>query len=153
MAVSSIKNAYFSQIPQFRAPATNGSPEASPEEPFLIKPRTTCKDISNILKEESYLDIVIDPLGGSYSIEILTEEIARKGWEKFQDIEGINNGVRSKLFINKVKEKANIRINKFKNNSIKLIGINAFKNPKEIKNKWKEIDSYLGLPTIILETV
>ena len=110
-------------------------------------------NISNILKEESYLDIVIDPLGGSYSIEILTEEIARKGWKKFQDIEGINNGVRSKLFINQVKEKANIRINKFKNNSIKLIGINAFKNPKEIKNTWKEIDSYLGLPTIILETV
>ena len=141
--------------------AINGGSNAILVEPYDIysmngsseKSERMALNISNILKEESYFDIVIDPLGGSYSIEMLTDEIARKGWKKFQDIEGVNKGVKSELFINQIKEKANLRINNIKNNSIKLIGINAFKNPKEIKNTWKEIDSYLGLPTIILETV
>lgn len=40
-----------------------------------------------ILSEEAHLDKVADPAAGSYYIEKLTDDIARKAWELFQDIE------------------------------------------------------------------
>lgn len=41
-----------------------------------------------ILKHETLLDRVADPLGGSYLIEALTDSIGRKGWKLFQELEG-----------------------------------------------------------------
>jgi methylmalonyl-CoA mutase len=43
------------------------------------------RNISNILKEETYFDKVSDPAAGSYYIENLTDAIAEKAWEKFRD--------------------------------------------------------------------
>ncbi|MGD8747529.1 MAG: methylmalonyl-CoA mutase family protein [Balneolaceae bacterium] len=40
-----------------------------------------------ILRDEAYLDKVIDPSAGSYYIENLTEEIGGKAWDLFRDIE------------------------------------------------------------------
>ena len=41
-----------------------------------------------VLQEESYLNKVIDPAGGSWFIENLTEQYAAKAWSIFQEIEG-----------------------------------------------------------------
>ena len=40
-----------------------------------------------LLKEESYLDKVVDPSAGSYYIENLTNALAEKAWEIFKQIE------------------------------------------------------------------
>lgn len=40
-----------------------------------------------VLKEESYLDKIADPAGGSYYIETLTESIAKHAWDLFLDVE------------------------------------------------------------------
>ncbi len=40
-----------------------------------------------ILREESHLDHVTDPAGGSWYVESLTDELARKAWKLFQLIE------------------------------------------------------------------
>ncbi|WP_335527598.1 methylmalonyl-CoA mutase family protein [Bacillus sp. JJ1532] len=40
-----------------------------------------------ILKHEAHLEKVIDPAGGSWYIERLTEELAEKAWALFQEIE------------------------------------------------------------------
>ncbi len=45
------------------------------------------RNIQIILKEESYLDKVIDPAAGSYYIESLTDEIAQLAWDQFKRIE------------------------------------------------------------------
>ena len=45
------------------------------------------RNIQIILKEESYLDQVIDPSAGSYYIESLTDEIAQMAWNQFKKIE------------------------------------------------------------------
>lgn len=42
------------------------------------------RNISNLLREESYFDKVADPAAGSFYIENLTDKIARKSWELFQ---------------------------------------------------------------------
>jgi methylmalonyl-CoA mutase len=49
--------------------------------------RRIARNISTILIEESHLSRVIDPAGGSWYVERLTDELARAGWEFFRTIE------------------------------------------------------------------
>ncbi|MEU1146356.1 methylmalonyl-CoA mutase small subunit [Streptomyces sp. NPDC005863] len=49
--------------------------------------RRIARNTSTILIEESHLARVIDPAGGSWYVERLTDELARAGWEFFQEIE------------------------------------------------------------------
>ncbi|MFD9330997.1 methylmalonyl-CoA mutase family protein [Streptomyces sp. NPDC060065] len=49
--------------------------------------RRIARNTSTILVEESHLSRVIDPAGGSWYVERLTDELAYAGWEFFQWIE------------------------------------------------------------------
>jgi len=49
--------------------------------------RRISRNTQIILNKESHLDKVIDPAGGSWYIETLTDSIARKSWRLFQKIE------------------------------------------------------------------
>ncbi|MGC9540688.1 methylmalonyl-CoA mutase family protein [Streptomyces sp. UG1] len=51
--------------------------------------RRIARNTSTILIEESHLARVIDPAGGSWYVERLTDELAHAGWEFFQRIERI----------------------------------------------------------------
>ncbi|MFC8194511.1 methylmalonyl-CoA mutase family protein [Streptomyces sp. NPDC060006] len=50
--------------------------------------RRIARNTSTILVEESHLARVIDPAGGSWYVERLTDELAHAGWEFFRHIEG-----------------------------------------------------------------
>jgi methylmalonyl-CoA mutase len=49
--------------------------------------RRTARNTQVLLKEESRLDRLIDPVGGSYFVETLTYRVAQNAWKLFQDIE------------------------------------------------------------------
>ncbi|MFJ9745082.1 methylmalonyl-CoA mutase family protein [Streptomyces chartreusis] len=49
--------------------------------------RRIARNTSTILIEESHLARVIDPAGGSWYVERLTDELAEAGWEFFQRVE------------------------------------------------------------------
>ncbi|MER5513353.1 methylmalonyl-CoA mutase family protein [Streptomyces sp. NPDC002763] len=49
--------------------------------------RRIARNTSTILVEESHLARVIDPAGGSWYVERLTDELAHAGWEFFRSIE------------------------------------------------------------------
>ncbi|MGW2383192.1 methylmalonyl-CoA mutase family protein [Streptomyces sp. NPDC001658] len=49
--------------------------------------RRIARNTSTILIEESHLSRVIDPAGGSWYVERLTDELAHAGWEFFRTIE------------------------------------------------------------------
>ncbi|MFD9042060.1 methylmalonyl-CoA mutase family protein [Streptomyces bottropensis] len=49
--------------------------------------RRIARNTSTILVEESHLARVIDPAGGSWYVERLTDELAHAGWEFFQEVE------------------------------------------------------------------
>ncbi|MEU9861986.1 methylmalonyl-CoA mutase family protein [Streptomyces sp. NPDC047971] len=49
--------------------------------------RRIARNTSTILIEESHLARVIDPAGGSWYVERLTDELAEAGWEFFRSIE------------------------------------------------------------------
>lgn len=55
-----------------------------PEDDSSSMMNRVARNISAILREESHLNKVSDPFAGSYSIEILTDQIARDAWRNFQ---------------------------------------------------------------------
>lgn len=52
------------------------------ENPLMVN---VARNVSTILKEESYLDKTADPVAGSYYIESLTDQLAQKAWHIFQN--------------------------------------------------------------------
>ena len=50
--------------------------------------RRAARNIQIVLQEESWLGRVLDPMGGSWYIENLTDELARVAWGFLQEIEG-----------------------------------------------------------------
>lgn len=130
-----------------------------PYDTYSTKKETTLStrmaiNIPLILKEESYFDKVIDPLGGSYAVEFLTNEIAEKAWTLFQTIEamgGISTNEATQYIVSAVEQKAAMRIEQLTNKKEALIGITIFPNPKEENNDWIAFDDYLGMKQLILE--
>lgn len=111
-------------------------------------------NIPLILQEESYLDKVIDPLGGSYTIEYLTNEIADKAWKLFQEIEelgGISTEEAIKSVSNNVAAKAELRKQRIADKTDSFIGINIFPNPVNEENEWLPFEEYLGMKQLNLE--
>ncbi len=108
----------------------------------------------NILKEESFADKVIDPVGGSYSTEKLTEFIAEKAWEKFQEYDdetSLFDEDKRKQFIDEVMKIREERIKKINNKEVELIGINVYFPEKKEENEWTLNEKYLGVEPLILE--
>lgn len=98
--------------------------------------RRTARNTQNVLKYESHLNDTIDPVGGSWYIETLTNQIAEKVWIKFQNIElqgGILNVIDSKKIHDDIH---NSFINRKKNLSIRkdtILGTNKYPNVNEKK--------------------
>lgn len=57
--------------------------------------RRIARNTQLLLKEEAHLGKTIDPAGGSWYIEVLTDQLARKAWELFQHIEAKGGMVRA----------------------------------------------------------
>jgi methylmalonyl-CoA mutase len=49
--------------------------------------RRSARNTQIVLQQEAKLARVVDPAGGSYYVEWLTEQLARKAWTQFQEIE------------------------------------------------------------------
>ena len=100
------------------------------------------------------MDKVVDPLGGSFSIEDLTTEMEENAWKLFQRIEKIGSFTTSnknETLIKYVAETAKKRIEAFHSSERILIGVNKYPNLGEKKNHWLELPEYLGLEALILE--
>lgn len=86
-------------------------------------------NVQLILKEESYFDKVVDPSNGSYFIEHLTEELAKKSWAFFQEIEN-NGGYIASLELNFIQEKlyesSGKLIEAFNTGKITSVGVNKY---------------------------
>jgi methylmalonyl-CoA mutase len=49
--------------------------------------RRIARNTALVLREESYLGRVLDPAAGSYYLETMTDELARRAWQRFREIE------------------------------------------------------------------
>jgi len=87
-----------------------------------------------ILKEESYLDKVVDPAAGSYYIENLTASIAKAAWELFLTIEekgGMIKAIEEGYVQDEVEKSSGIKQAEVAARRTIVLGTNHHPNPGE----------------------
>ncbi|MDZ7899996.1 MAG: methylmalonyl-CoA mutase family protein [Arcicella sp.] len=88
------------------------------------------KNISIILKEESYFDKVIDPSAGSYFIENLTAKISGEALKLLQQIEsqgGIMEAFKSNFIQNEINRNFEAEENNLISGKNTMVGVNKFR--------------------------
>jgi len=91
-----------------------------------------------ILKEETHLDKLIDPAGGSFYVETLTNEIAEKSWTLFKKIQqhgGMFRALEKGFIHDEIQSVRNKREDDFLKGKNILVGTNKYINPKESRSK------------------
>ncbi|WP_373060217.1 methylmalonyl-CoA mutase subunit beta [Zunongwangia sp. H14] len=87
-----------------------------------------------VMKNEAYLDKVSNAAEGSYYIESLTRQLAKKALEIFKDIEkggGFLSQLKEGTIQKKIKESAQAEQEKFNSEDLVLVGTNKFPNPED----------------------
>jgi methylmalonyl-CoA mutase len=105
--------------------------------------RRIARNTHAILREESHLDLVADPAGGTWYVEALTTEIAEAAWELFQEVEAFG-GLVGALKEGWVQEQiagvaAERRANVAARRDI-LVGVNQYANPLEGICQGRQVD-------------
>jgi methylmalonyl-CoA mutase len=100
--------------------------------------RRIARNTQIILNEESHLGELIDPAGGSFYVEKLTDEVAKNAWKEFQKIDELGGMIEAlkanypQEEIDKVVGLRNKDIRKRKNS---IVGTNNYCNTKEDQPK------------------
>ena len=92
------------------------------------------RNIQQLLAHESYLGKVVDPGGGSYYLEKLTEALAEQAWEFFQKIEkegGLEAAHTSGLIAESIGSTRDKQLGKLAAAKQSLIGVNRYPNMVE----------------------
>jgi len=87
-----------------------------------------------ILKEEAHFGKVIDPAGGCYYIESLTNELATQAWKLMQELEeagGMIRALRAGKIHAMIDEVAKRRLEEVNKRRDVFVGVNMFANPQE----------------------
>jgi methylmalonyl-CoA mutase len=87
-----------------------------------------------LLREECHLTKVIDPAGGSWFVEMLTEELARRAWVLFQEVEklgGMAKAMRAGWPQAEVAKVASERLKNVARRRDSIIGTNVYANATE----------------------
>jgi methylmalonyl-CoA mutase len=107
-------------------------------QPFATEPdqfsRRTARNQQIILQEEVTLSQLIDPAGGSYFVEWLTEQLAQKAWALFQEIEqhgGMLAALKAGTAQKMVAETAVSRTTALAQRQDVLVGVNRYANVGE----------------------
>lgn len=92
------------------------------------------RNISNLLKDESYLSKTVDPAAGSYYMEDLSKKLAEEAWSKFQKMEsngGFVTAVKQQTFQSEVIKDLNFQKDRIASGRRKMVGVNDFGNTDE----------------------
>jgi methylmalonyl-CoA mutase len=87
-----------------------------------------------ILKEEAYLDKIVDPSSGSYYIENLTHSIASHAWDKFRSIEdkgGFIECIKTGIIQDEITETCRKKEMDYAQRKTVVIGTNQYPNLNE----------------------
>ncbi|WP_373330730.1 methylmalonyl-CoA mutase family protein [Salmonirosea aquatica] len=91
------------------------------------------RNISLVLKNESYLDKVADPAAGSYYLEILTARLAGEAWAIFLEIEskgGLPKAFEQNFIQQAIEHSWNQKVAEFQNGRV-MVGVNKFQEKNE----------------------
>ncbi len=92
------------------------------------------RNTSLILQEEANIGVTVDPSGGSWYVEHITEQFAKKAWECFQDIEregGMIAALKNGLVQNRIHTTWKKRLEDVEYRRQSIVGINKYVNLNE----------------------
>jgi len=92
------------------------------------------RNIHHIIAEEAHFGKVDDPAAGSYYVEQLTEEIAKKSWGFFQLIEkqgGFLNALKNRIIQSEIETSRNRKLQAYARGKRTLVGTNNYPNSDE----------------------
>jgi methylmalonyl-CoA mutase len=92
------------------------------------------RNVSHILDEESHLSAVDNPGEGSYYIEVLTDEIARKAWDFFKLIEkqgGVQKALEANIIQGEVGRSSSMKQQALATRELVLTGVNHYPDPEQ----------------------
>ena len=104
--------------------------DASFEAPTEFSKRIA-RNVELLLKHEAHFDQVVDPAGGSYYIENLTQSIANEAWKLFLEIEekgGYTEAYKSGFIVERVKASAAAKDKNIATRRQTLLGANQYPN-------------------------
>ena len=87
-----------------------------------------------LLKEESYLDKVVDPGAGSYYIESMTDALIEEAWKLFLEVEsrgGFIEAFRQGVIQDRIRQSAGKKLNDIAIRKEILLGTNQYPNTQE----------------------
>lgn len=93
------------------------------------------RNVGLLLKNEAHFDNVVDPAGGSYYLENLTESIAENAWELFKQVEekgGYVEAFKSGFVTERVEASAATKDKNIATRRQSLLGTNQFPNFGEV---------------------
>jgi methylmalonyl-CoA mutase len=96
--------------------------------------RRIARNVQIILQEEAHLTQMIDPAGGSYAVEALTDILARRAWTMLQDIErqgGMADALQNGFIQAQIDGVATKRAANLVRRRDVMVGVNQFANPAE----------------------
>ncbi|MCK5075128.1 MAG: acyl-CoA mutase large subunit family protein, partial [Calditrichia bacterium] len=107
--------------------------------------RRIARNVQIILKEECHFNSLIDPVGGSWYIENLTQKAANKAWELFQTIEekgGMYNSLQSGYIVQEIEKIADKRKANLAKRKDKFVGVNIYPNltEKPVEKRPRDLD-------------
>ena len=111
--------------------------DASFENPTEFSKRIA-RNIELLLKNESHFDQVVDPAGGSYYVENLTQSIAAEAWKLFLEIEekgGYTEAYKAGLIVERIKASAAAKDKNIATRRQTLLGANQYPNFTEVAGK------------------
>ena len=104
--------------------------DASFENPTEFSKRIA-RNVELLLKNESHFDQVVDPAGGSYYVENLTQSIAAEAWKLFLEIEekgGYTEAYKAGLIVERIKASAAAKDKNIATRRQILLGANQYPN-------------------------
>lgn len=96
--------------------------------------RRIARNTQIILQEESYLNQIVDPAGGSWYVESLTDAVAEKAWALFQEVEkngGMYEAVKAGFIQSIVAETADKKKKNIESRKDRIVGTNMYPNLDE----------------------
>ena len=96
------------------------------------------RNVELLLKNESHFDQVVDPAGGSYYVENLTQSIAAEAWKHFLEIEekgGYTEAYKAGLIVERIKASAAAKDKNIATRRQTLLGANQYPNFTEVAGK------------------
>ncbi|QZA05898.1 methylmalonyl-CoA mutase small subunit [Mycolicibacter heraklionensis] len=94
--------------------------------------RRIARNTQLLLLEESHLGQVLDPAGGSWFVEDLTEQLAQQAWRQFQEIEALGGFTAAREHIGeRIAEVAAARADDIAHRRSAITGVNEYPNLDE----------------------